>query len=416
MADPDPKRPKLLVLCQLFYPELVSTGQTMTELCEVLSDMGVEIQVLCGPLTVVERDKKSPKRIEHDGIHVKRVWGTRLPKLSFLGKLVNQLTYAWSVFWNLLFDRSKRPILVLTNPPFLPVFCAFLRALNLGKPYIYLVFDVYPDTPVELGVLAEGGFLARIWDWFNRLTYKHASVIVVIGRCMKAKIESKVAPGALEGKLRVIHVWSDDQLIRAARGRENPYVERWGLGGKFVVSYSGNMGRFHDMATIMEAARILDAERDVAFLLIGEGHKKGWCRDFAVQHGLKGCQFHTYVPREDLGFSLTLGDIGLVSLAKGQEGLSVPSKAFGLLSAGVPVAALMSEEGEIARIVREEGCGVVVAQGDSQGLAQQILELRADATRLEEMSRNANRAIDEKYNLRAAAEQYFGIIESLQYD
>lgn len=74
--------PKLLVLCQLFYPELVSTGQTLTELCEMLVDMGVDIEVVCGPLTYVDRESLISKYIEYYEIRISRVWGTRFSKLN----------------------------------------------------------------------------------------------------------------------------------------------------------------------------------------------------------------------------------------------------------------------------------------------------------------------------------------------
>lgn len=406
--------PRLLVLCQLFYPELVSTGQTLTELCEVLAELGVEVRVVCGPPTVLKKEGETPRRMEHHGIQIRRVWGTRFPKLSLPGKLCNQLTYACSAFVALLCDRSRAPILVLTNPPFLAVACALLRKLGIGKPFIYLIFDVYPEVPAELGLIKKEGFVFKLWNAFNRFCFREASKIIVIGRCMREIIERKMAPGALDGKMETIHVWADDQLIGAGAGDANPYVEKWGLAGKFVVSYSGNMGRYHDMETIMEAAKRLQGCEELVFLFIGEGQKKAWMKEFAEREGLTNCQFHPYVPREDLPYSLGLADLGLVSLSDGQEGLCVPSKTYGLLAASIPVVALMSPHAEIARVLQEEDCGVSVAQGDAEVLKRTILELKNDPERLAGMRRKARAAIDEKYNLRAAATAYRDIIVDLQ--
>ena len=409
-------RPQLLVLCQLFYPELVSTGQTLTELCEVLADLGVQIRVVCGPPTVWQDGTSPARRIEHHGIQIDRVWGTQFPKLNFLGKLCNQLTYVVSTFFAMLFDRTRCPILVLTNPPFLAVACAFLRKIGIGKPFIYLIFDVYPEVPAELGVLKRDGIGFKMWNAFNRFCFRQASQIIVIGRCMRQIIEDKMPPGSLDGKIHTIHVWADDQLIATRPSVENPYVAAWGLSGRFVISYSGNMGRFHDMETIMEAARLLRRHPEIVFLFIGEGQKKAWMMDFASREGLSNCQFHPYVPRADLPFSLSLADLGLVSLSRGQEGLCVPSKTYGLLAAGVPVIALMSPHTEIARVLDEEDCGITSEQGDAEALARIILDLKNDPQRLVRMRGRARQAIDTKYNLRAAAEEYHRIIESLQFD
>jgi len=409
------RRTEILLLCQLFYPELVSTGQTLTELAEELVASGVDVEVVCGPPTIVAADRRLPRNMVHNGIRIHRVWGTRFPKLSFLGRVINQLTFTCSVFLHLLVHHSRKPILVLTNPPFLAVTCALLKVLRLGGAYIFLIFDVYPDTAIRLGVLKEQGVVARLWERVNRFVFRHASAMVVIGRCMYEVIRRKAAHlrCPLNGELRAIHMWSDDRNIASAKGGENPLVDRFGTRGKFVVEYSGNMGRFHDMETIMEAAERLKDIDDIVFLFVGEGHKKAWMMHFAAEKGLRNCQFHTYVPREELGQLLALGDLGLVSLVDGQEGLSVPSKSFGIMAAGRPIVAVMSPASEIARIIAEEECGAVVRPGDSQALADSILAFHQNRAVCELAGERSARAIRARYNLHDAAKEYRSLIEEL---
>ncbi|UCD51488.1 MAG: glycosyltransferase family 4 protein [Phycisphaerales bacterium] len=403
---------QLLILCQLFYPELVSTGQTLTELAEQLAARGVDVEVLCGPPTVLGREKKVPKRMEHQGIRIRRVWGTRFLKLSLVGRVLNQLTFTCSAFLHLLIARPRKPILVLTNPPFLALGCALLRRLGLGSPYLYLVFDVYPDTAIRLGLLRDGACLARLWDRLNLAAYRHASAIIVIGRCMGDVIARKLRQGGLpvNGKLHHIPVWCDDEAIGSTASTSNGLDETWGLQDKFVVGYFGNMGRFHDMETIMGAAELLKDERDIVFLFVGEGHKKQWAIQWARAKGLGNCQFHGYVAREELGHLLALADVGLVSLLDGQEGLSVPSKTYGLMAAGVPVLAVMSGISEVARMVDEVSCGVWVHPGAQEELAQEIRRFRGDPRRVHAMGVKGRRAIDHEYSLEHIARQYLDIV------
>lgn len=409
------RRTEVLLLCQLFYPELVSTGQTLTELAEQLAACGVDVEVLCGPPTVVSTPSHLPRLMFHRGIRINRVWGTRLPKLTLFGRIINQVTFACSAFVYLLRHRPMKPILVLTNPPFLAAFCALLRLLRIGAPYIFLIFDVYPDTAVHLGVLKPHGFVAWLWDRVNGFVFRHASAIVVIGRCMHEVITSKAARlgHTLNGKLHTIHVWSDDRTIAAARGKANPLIDRFGVRGKFVVEYSGNMGRFHDMESIMEAAELLKDNNDIVFLFVGEGHKKRWMMDFAKERHLSNCQFRTYVPREELGLLLSLADVGLVSLVEGQEGLSVPSKTFGMMAAGVPIIAVLSDRSEIARIIREEQCGTVVGPGESRSLADAILAFYRDRSKCRMAGQRSERAIRDRYNLWGAARAYRALLDKI---
>jgi colanic acid biosynthesis glycosyl transferase WcaI len=400
------------LLCLLFYPELVSTGQSLTELAEELAARGVDVEVTAGPPTFVDRHQAVPRQMEYRGIRIRRVWGTRFPKLRLMGRICNQASFALSAMLDQVVRRRRVPILVLTEPPFLAWSCAVLRALRWGPPYAYVIFDVYPDTAVHLGVIRPGGGIARAWERLNAFTLRHADHIVVIGRCMRDVISAKVE-AAVADRIRFIHMWADDVNIQAHSAGPNPYVGRWGLESRFVVGYFGNMGRFHDLETIMETANLLRTHAEIVFLFVGEGHKKRYAMEYAQDHGLGNCRFHTYVPREDLGYALATAAVGLVSLARGQEGLSVPSKAFGLMAAGIPVVAVMGRTSEVARMVEEQGCGVVVPQGESKRLAETILQLHQDPARLESLGQNGVRAIREKYSLAMAAEDYLKLIAEL---
>jgi glycosyltransferase involved in cell wall biosynthesis len=217
-------------------------------------------------------------------------------------------------------------------------------------------------------------------------------------------------------KENVIHVWADDRNIQPSKEDEqNPFLEKWNLEGKFVLGYSGNMGRFHDLETIAEAAKKMKEEDQFRFLFIGEGFKKEWLINYVKVNGLSNCIIDTYVPREDLPFVLNTFDLGLVSLSQGQEGLSVPSKTFGLLSAGVPVVAIMNKSSEIALVIEEESCGIVVPPGDPAGLVENILALEQNRERLSEMKSNARKAVDSKYSLEKASQAYFELISQLMH-
>ena len=117
---------------------------------------------------------------------------------------------------------------------------------------------------------------------------------------------------------------------------------------KITICYAGNLGRFHDLDTFMKTAQYLKNEPDIVFLFVGEGYQKKTCQAFAQSQRLTNCQFHSYVAREELGTLLSCVDVGLVSLHTGHEGLSVPSKTYGLMAAGVPILGLLPKTSEIS--------------------------------------------------------------------
>ncbi|RAP26756.1 hypothetical protein DID74_01660 [Candidatus Marinamargulisbacteria bacterium SCGC AG-333-B06] len=405
------KKIPVLVISQLFYPELISTGQSMTELCEALVEKNLEIDVICAPPTIRDTKTVVPKIMNYRGINVRRVWTTRFPKLSLIGKLINQLTFFMSIFIFLLGTNKKNPILVFTNPPFIAWICALFRFCG-GAPFIYTIYDVYPETAIQLGVLSSKNPISMIWRWLNRFVYSQADIIVVIGRCMETVIKQQLT-GKQRTKLKRIHVYNDEMRLIKSINTKNPFISRWNLSGKFVVSYAGNMGRFHDMETIIKAAHILQDHEDILFLFIGDGYKKKAIMAYAQEHSVTNCQFHDYVERDELGLCLSSADIGLVSLLENQVGLSVPSKTMGLMAAGVPIIGILPSESEIALIIEEEACGYTIPTGNSDTLVNRILDAYNNPKKRLKMGDQGRKAVQSKYSLECAGNIYYDMITSL---
>lgn len=405
-------KPKLLIVSQHFYPELISTGQTITELAENLAEKGVQCEVWCGYPTTIKRKEKISKIIDYKDITIRRVFSTRFPKLHLPGRLLNQTMFVLSVFLKLLMDRSRRPVLVLTSPPFLGIACAFNRLFG-GNPYIYLVFDVFPDVAINVGMLKPGSLPVKIWNKMNSFIFFYASYIVVIGRCMRERIEAKLADKK-KASVHLLPMWTDAAAIRPVARSMNSFIQKWDLEDKFVVGYFGNMGKSHNIETIILAASILRDQSDIEFLFVSEGYKKQKTIDRISELGLENCQFRSYVERDQLSYSLSCADIGLVSLENGHQGLSVPSKTFAMMAVHIPVVAIMPESSEIALMIREEKCGFVVEPGDAEELAHTILSIKEDENSRHELGSNARSAISKKYDVRITTCPYFGLILKMQ--
>lgn len=114
--------------------------------------------------------------------------------------------------------------------------------------------------------------------------------------------------------------------------------------------------------------------------------------------GSGNCLFQPYQSREQLPLSLTLPDVHLVILKPELEGLIVPSKIYGVMSAGKPILYIGDKNGEVAAIVEDHGIGMAVAEGDSDSLVSIILRIKAsDESRLE-MGEASRRLFDEQYS------------------
>jgi glycosyltransferase involved in cell wall biosynthesis len=184
-----------------------------------------------------------------------------------------------------------------------------------------------------------------------------------------------------------------------------------GLEDKFVVGYSGNLGRAHEFDTILDAATQLRSEQNIAFLFIGGGAQRARVEEEGLSRGLDNLVFQPYQPREILCESLGVPDVHLVSLRPELEGLIVPSKFYGILAAGKPTLFIGDPQGEIVSILDEGGVGQSIQSGDSEALAQQILELYGSAEKIEIMGLAARDLFDSRFPSQHAFQKWNDVIE-----
>ena len=98
----------------------------------------------------------------------------------------------------------------------------------------------------------------------------------------------------------------------------NPLREAWQLAGKFVVGYSGNLGRVHDFETVLAAAEQLHKEPRIVFLMIGGGKRFEDLVRSVEDRGLEGTfRFRPYQEASVLPFALNVPDVHWLSLGRG---------------------------------------------------------------------------------------------------
>lgn len=398
---------KVVILSQYFYPELISTGQLLTELAEDFADRGCSVTAIAGQPSYYERSRVG-REIVHNGIRIIRTRNTQWNKNRIAGKIANSATFFLGALRAAFSLPRNAVVLVVTNPPFLAV-GAYLLSLFRGGRYVCLIHDVYPDIAVRLGYLKAGGMLEWLWNRVNRVVWRRCEAIVVLGRDMEETIQEKL-PRSEWGKVIFIPNWSDGASIVPLRKEENPFLREAGLDpSSFLVQYSGNMGLFHDMETIVRAAALLQ-DLPVRFVFIGGGGKRDATEAMVRTLGLENVLFLPYQPKDKLPFSLTCSDVSLVCLEQGVEGLSVPCKYYGILASGRPVIAVMDESAEIARSVKEAGCGRVIPPGDAERLAETVRFFFRNPEARAEMGRRARATFESTYSREMISRKYLDLL------
>ncbi|MFC6952959.1 glycosyltransferase family 4 protein [Halorubellus litoreus] len=391
----------------------------MTDLATGLTDR-FDVEVVTGLPNYHESDIDAdvPRRETYEGVSVRRLRGTRFHKDRLLLRVVNWFTFGILVLVYLLRhgDRNETN-LVLSNPPILP-FATYLAKRVRGTQYAYLIYDMYPDMPVELGYLSENGMVARAWEYAIRHVYRDADRIVVLGESMERRLVEKMAddPGFDPEKVVQIANWEDDSFIEPMEKSENEFSREHDLRDKFTLLYSGNIGRYHDVGTAIDAIDELEdrGRDDIQLLVIGEGGRKEMYQERVREKNIENVRFLPFQPYERLPESLTSGDASLVTTDPGMEGICVSSKLYSSLAAGDPILALVSQTDEVARVVERSDSGAQIDQGKANEVAD-VLESWADNTsRVEEMGRNARECFESNYTKEHSVDAYANLFDEMK--
>lgn len=368
------KSVRVFFLNRFYWPDEPATAQLLTDLATALAARGHDVTVIASRGS----DSTLPERETRDGVTIERVRTTRWGRRSVPGRIADFATFYPGALWRLLrLARRGDTVVALTDPPLLGVFVCFvawIRHANL----IHWVQDIYPDVAADLTgqrwLMALRPMRNFAWRW--------AKVCVVPGHDMAALL---AAAGVAPGRIVVSPNWAPAGLRPPSASDVAALRMQWELAGKFIVGYSGNLGRVHDLDPLLEVAAALNDDPAFAFVFIGEGARRASLEAAARARGLRNVHFRPPQPRGQLAITLGVADVHFVTLRPGAERHVFPSKLYGIAQVGRPVLFVGRHGCEVARTVQEHGFGAAFTREETGAIAETIRQLRADPGRLSAM-------------------------------
>ena len=400
---PASDRPRLLVLNQYYWPGVEATGQLLAQLC---GDLAPEytVTVITGRLAVPEAP---PGRTVHEGVEVIRVSSTAFPRRILALRALNYLSYLLASARQAASVPRPDVVLCMTDPPVVAN-VALLAARRAGAPLVVISQDVFPEIAVLLNrirnPLVVGALRVAISYYLRR-----ANRIVAIGDTMRRKLERK---GARPECVRVIPNWVDTSTL-VERPRKNDWAAAVGLGDRFVVMHSGNVGYTQDLDALVRSATFLRDLDGLAIAIVGDGARRDELIALAELLETDQVRFLRYQERDSLPYSLSSAHLHVVGLARGLSGYVVPSRLYGVLAVGRPVIAAADADSETAQLVADVDCGIVVPPGRPELLAAEIRRAHDGEYDLDGMGRRAREFAVAEADRTVAIARYRGLLAEL---
>ncbi len=371
---------RVIFLNRFYWPEENATSQLLTDLAEALATAGHEVIVITSRPTGTSLPSRELRR----GVRIQRVPGTRWAKLGLVGKAVDFATFLTSAKFRLFFTvRRGDAVIALTDPPLLGVSIWPLARMG-GARVFHWVQDIYPEIAMQL---TRHRWLKMVVPLRN-LAWRKSDACVTLGSDMAAVL---TRAGVARQKIVVVPNWAPEGLGVQPVAVADHLRNEWGLQGKFVVAYSGNLGRVHDLDPVLGVATALKDDIHIAFVFVGGGAQRGRLESEARKDNLGNVHFFPAQPRDRLTDVLALGDVHLVTLLPGCEELVFPSKLYGATAVGRPVIFIGPPESEIARLVRDRGIGLAFGRDEVAAIAVAIRDFAADPGELRKFAEAAAR-------------------------
>jgi Glycosyltransferase len=381
-----------ILLLNLYFPPDTSATAKMAETVVNLLAQENQVTILCGRPSYDPTERRAwhwYQAEESGNARVIRTGSTDFPRFQMKRRVLNYLTYTALVIPRALWTRSDA-VLAMTDPPFAGIVGALVATLK-RQPYFYNIRDMYPDMAVG-GSIVKPGFLARIWEKLHRWALRRATKVIVLGEDMRKRI---LAKGVRAEQIEIVRDGAEIPAAGAPQPQLEPEVIETIRGdSRFVLLHAGNLGFYGAWPTVIAATRQLRND-GIGLVFVGDGAQRAEIAALAA--GAPNIRFLPFFPANKIPSVLAAADAHLITVKRGLEGVVVPSKMYGILTAGKPIIAVAPRETDAVALGERLGFSVGADPDDPDDAAKVIRALASDPVRLAQMAAAA-RAAAPDYN------------------
>lgn len=406
---------KALFLLAYYTPETAASIYLFENVIEALIKHGDDVELICpipGRGVDVSINKEYRNRLDEyqlEGkLHIRR-FKMYMEGNGTVGRFIRYFLCCLKYYSMGIRSKGVDIIFSESTPPILGATAALIKK-RLKAPLLYNLQDIFPDSLVLTGLSSKNSIWWKTGRMIENFTYKNSDLIITISEDFRKNILDK---GVLADKISVVYNWVDEQAVVNVAREDNSLFDKHHLDrSKFYITYSGNLGLSQNLELLCNAAYRLKENKDIQFVLIGEGAFKEELRKKIHLMGLTNIQLLPFQPYKDISHVFSLGDVGLVISKPGTGNGCVPSKTWSIMSASRPVLANF-DKSELQSIIEDHHCGIFTMAGDEDAFVDAIKILYNDRALCRELGSNGRRFVMKNLTKDIGTRKYVELIESI---
>jgi colanic acid biosynthesis glycosyl transferase WcaI len=405
----------LLITTHVFPPDQVSSGYLYADIARAFRDAGWTVTVVTSvphynlPEGFVHTSRRRMLGLYREelfeGIRLYRIPQAKKPHIW---NRVYQFMRFHATTLIIALNRDRADVVLASSPPLTMGLMGNVLAWLKGARSVYNVQEIYPDIAVAEGNIRN---LVLVWlfSLMETLVYRYSDRVVTIDETFSEVLAPRMPD---DGRLVSIPNFIDIQLYYPEQ-KDNAFSRQHGLEDSFVVGYVGNIGMFQNWNIVLEAAARTLGVPGVRWCVVGDGIRREWLISEVARRGLTNMLVLPYQARETVRLVNAAIDVHMVLMTASSDRNGLPSKIFAVMACGRPVVVSCSDGAPLARVMEDAGCGDRVDLDDSAGLAEAVLQLRADTDRYVQYAEAGLDKVRRCYSREAVTQQYVALATEL---
>lgn len=389
---------KILFLSQYFPPDITAAAFRVSETAKIINkknDWKAEV--------LTANPHRTINRISNDKKFKYSIIRAPIKKLSERGAVNYLLHYISfmlsSILWGIFKTRNKYDYLMTSSPPLFIGISGWILSKFKRAKFILDIRDIWPDSAVSTEKISANGFLYKFGRKMEFFLYKKADLITCVSNPMKEYIEKHT-----ENNVMVLYNGFFTEL--GAR-----YKEKSKENETYTITYLGNFGHAQEMSTVIKTAEKTD-NKNIKFLLIGEGVKRKELEKEVTQKKLNNVEFKGPLPKEET-FKYMLSSSALLINLKDSKTFekTIPSKVFDYMYANKPI--LFGIKGEGKKILSSISGNIFFEPSNPESLKEAVNKLIENYTFYKKNAMDNRKLLFEKYTREAMADKLLKTISKL---
>ncbi len=338
-----------------------------------------------------------------DGIHIFWLPVKYSNNMSFMRRILSFVTFSLlAVKQGNIFKADM--IFATSTPLTIAVPAIMLKKLK-HIPLVFEVRDLWPELPIAIGAL-KSKMIIYLAKKLEKMTYCYSTKIIALSNGMKKGISRAGFP---DSHISVIPNFCDIKKFSIPKIEGIKFRNKfpW-IGNNPLIVYCGAFGIINGVSYLVKvAAEMKKINKNICFLIMGEGKDKKTIRHIARQSDVLNKNFYMLdpIPKSDIPNLLSAATIvtSLFIDLKEMENNSA-NKFFDGLAAGKPI--MINYRGWQKELLETNRAGIFVPFDNPQEGAKRLNDLIQNKDRLKKYSHSAKQLAREKFSLEYLYNQF----------